>query len=346
MRALVTGATGFLGRAAAIRLACGMGWEVTGIGRNPEAGRALSERGIAYRQADLRHPEGIADACKGQDYVIHCAALSSPWGRYRDFHEANVVGTANVIAGCLRHGVRRLVHVSTPSVYFDYAHRLGLAESSPLAAKPANAYAATKRIAERLVTEAASPDFSAVILRPRAIFGPGDRSLFPRLLRVNERRGIPLVGGGEALLDLTFIEDAVDAIVLACRIRDDGMADGSADMREGDGTFAVFNISGGEPVRLIEALRHLFGLLGLPLRTRNVPLRAALAAGSAMEVAYRALPFLGPEPPFTRFTAGLLAYSQTFDIAQARKVLGYAPRVAVRDGLRQFAEWWKETHGR
>lgn len=331
-KVLVTGATGFLGRAAAFRLARALGWEVTGIGRSPEVGRALSELGIAFRQIDLRQTDLIADVCAGQDYVIHCAALSSPWGRYRDFHEANVVGTANVIAGCLRHGVRKLVHISTPSVYFDYAHRLDLTERSPLAAKPANAYAATKRIAEQLVSEAGSQGLSAVILRPRAIFGPGDRTLFPRLLRVNERRGIPLVGGGKALLDLTYIDDAVDAIVLACRVQDGGMPDSR-----------VFNISGGSPVLLIEALRQLFDLLGLPLRTRNVPLRAALAAGSALEIAYRGLPFLGPEPPFTRFTAGLLAYSQTFDISEARGVLGYEPRVPVGEGLRQFADWWRRT---
>ncbi len=337
----MTGATGFLGQAAAVRLARELGWEVTGIGRSPEAGRALAAQGISFRQADLRRADAIADACAGQDYVIHCAALSSPWGRYRDFHDANVTGTANVIAGCMRHDVRKLVHISTPSVYFDYSNRLDLTERSPLAAKPANAYAATKRIAEQLVSEAGSQGLSAVILRPRAIFGPGDRTLFPRLLRVNEQRGIPLVGGGEALLDLTYIEDAVDAIVLACRALDNGLPGSRVDGHGGDGAIAVFNISGGEPVRLIDALEHLFGLLGLPLRTRNVPLRAALAAGSAMEIAYRALPFLGPEPPFTRFTAGLLAYSQTFDIAQARSGLGYAPRVPVSGGLRQFADWWR-----
>lgn len=330
----MTGATGFLGRAAALRLAREPGWKVTGIGRDREAGQALTESGLAFVAADLRQPDEIASACADQDYVIHCAALSSPWGQYRDFYETNVTGTANVIAGCVRHGVRKLVHVSTPSVYFDYSHRLGLTERSPLAAKPANAYAATKRIAEQLVAQAGSQGLSSVILRPRAIFGPGDRSLFPRLLRANERRGIPLVDGGKALLDLTYVEDAADAIALACLVPNSGSdADGSR----------VFNISGGEPIRLIDALEQLFGQLGMPLQTRNVPLRMALAAGSAMEFAYRALPFLGPEPPFTRFTAGLLAYSQTFDISEARSALGYEPRVAVRVGLGRFADWWRST---
>ncbi|CAI6082755.1 NAD-dependent epimerase/dehydratase family protein [Cohnella sp. JJ-181] len=327
-RALVTGATGSLGRAAALRLA-GSGWEVTGVGRNAEAGRRLEADGIAFRRIDIgREPEEIAEACADQDYVIHCAALSSPWGRYRDFEAANVAGTAHVAAGCLRHGVRRLVHVSTPSVYFDYADRLLISETAALPRRPVNAYAATKLIAERIVQEASARGLDAVILRPRAIFGPEDGSLFPRLMRVNELRGIPLIGGGQALLDLTYADNVVDALVAAC------LAPAEASGR-------IFNISNGEPAKLIDLLRRLFGLLEQPLRTRTVPLRAALAAGAWMESAYRIAPFLGAEPPFTRYTVGLLAYSQTLDISAARRTLGYEPRVGVDEGLQRFAAWWR-----
>ncbi|MDG0809167.1 NAD-dependent epimerase/dehydratase family protein [Cohnella rhizosphaerae] len=327
-RALITGATGSLGRATALRLA-EAGWTVTGVGRNAEAGSRLEASGIAFRRIDIgTQPEVMAEACAGHDYVIHCAALSSPWGRYRDFEAANVAGTAHVVAGCLRHGVRRLVHVSTPSVYFDYRDRLNVQETAPLPRRPVNAYAATKLIAERIVLEAAGRGLDAVILRPRAIFGPEDGSLFPRLLRVNERRGIPLIGGGRALLDLTYSDNVVDALEAACLAPDAAAGQ-------------IFNISNGEPVRLTDLLRRLFALLELPLRTREVPLRTALAAGSLMERAYRLLPALGAEPPFTRYTVGLLAYSQTLDISAARRTLGYAPRVSVDEGLQRFAAWWR-----
>ncbi|MEK0315620.1 NAD-dependent epimerase/dehydratase family protein [Cohnella sp. 56] len=328
--ALVTGATGALGRAVARRLA-EAGWAVTGVGRNVEAGSRLEASGIAFRRIDIgRQPEEIADACAQQDYVIHCAALSSPWGRYRDFEEANVLGTAHVAAGCLRHGVRRLVHVSTPSVYFDYSDRLLVPETAPLPRRPVNAYAATKLLAEGVVRDAGRRGLDAIILRPRAIFGPEDGALFPRLMRVNERRGIPLVRSGAAMLDLTYADNVVDALVQAC-------------LAPADAAGRTFNISNGEPVRLIDLLRRLFGLLELPLRTREVPLKAALAAGSLMERAYRIAPFLGPEPPFTRYTVALLAYSQTLDIGAARRTLGYAPRVSIDEGLRRFAAWWKES---
>lgn len=327
-RALITGATGSLGRAIALRLT-EMGWQVTGVGRNAEAGGRLETSDIAFRRIDIgRQPEEIAVACAGQDFVIHCAALSSPWGRYRDFEEANVVGTAHVVEGCLRHGARRLVHVSTPSVYFDYSDRLRVSESASLPRRPVNAYAATKLAAERIVRDAAGQGLNAVILRPRAIFGPEDGSLFPRLMRVNERRGIPLIGGGAALLDLTYADNVVDALVDACLAPDTAAG-------------RTFNISNGEPVKVIDLLRRLFELLGVPLRTRKVPLTMALAAGSLMEGAYRLAPFLGDEPPFTRYTVGLLAYSQTLDISEARRTLGYEPRVSIDEGLQRFAAWWR-----
>jgi len=326
-KALVTGATGFLGRAAAIRLR-ELGWEVTGLGRDPEAGRLLVAQGISFLQADLRNREAIERACAGQDFVIHCAALSSPWGRYRDFREINADGTEHVAAGCLRHGVRRLVHVSTPSVYFDYGDRLNIAESAELPRKPANAYAATKLLAERAVTKASAQGLPSIILRPRGLFGPGDTSLFPRLLRANDSRGIPLIGGGRSPLDLTYADNVVDALVLACDAPESA-------------TGQVYNISNGEPVALIDLLNRLFDLLGLPLRTRSVPRPVALAAGRGLEWLYRLLPSLGREPPFTRYTVGLLAYGQTLDISKARRSLGYEPRIALDEGLIRFAEWWR-----
>lgn len=328
-RVLVTGATGFLGRATAVRLHR-LGWEVTGLGRDESVGRQLTGQGIPFVQVDLRNRREIEDVCEGRDYVIHCAALSSPWGRYPAFYETNVSGTENIVAGCLRHGVRRLVHVSTPSVYFNYNDRLQVSEEEELPRKPVNSYAATKLIAERVVANASRNGLSSIVVRPRAVFGPGDTSLFPRLLRVQESRGIPLIGGGEALLDLTYIDNAVDGLVLACSAPESAAG-------------SIYNLSNGEPVKLIEVLRRLFDLLELPLRTRRVSRPAALAAGQMLEWLYRAFPALGAEPPFTRYTVGLLAYSQTLDLTKARDALRYEPRISVDEGLRRFADWWRSN---
>jgi len=327
--ALVTGATGFLGRSTAMRLR-ELGWNVTGQGRDPEAGRLLASQGISFRQADLRDRTSVEEACEGMDLVIHCAALSSPWGRYRDFYETNASGTENVVSGCLLHGVRRLVHVSTPSVYFNYSDRLRVSEREELPGKPVNAYAATKLISERIVTNASARGLSSVIVRPRGIFGPGDSALFPRLLRANESGGIPIIGGGEALLDLTYVDNVVDGLILASSAPDTAAGQ-------------IYNLSNGEPVKLIDLLESLFHMLQLQLRTKRVARPAALGAGRLLEWVYRAFPVMGKEPPFTRYTVGLLAFSQTLDIDKARQLLDYEPRISIEEGLRRFADWWRTT---
>ncbi|MED4959704.1 NAD(P)-dependent oxidoreductase, partial [Paenibacillus macerans] len=214
MKALVTGATGFLGGHLARRLVR-EGWDVTGIGRNPEQGRRLEAEGIRFRNQDLRDESGTAAACTGQDAVFHCAALSSPWGKYRDFYGCNVEAARILAEASLREGVRRFIHVSTPSVYFDYVPRLGIRESEPLPVKGANHYAVTKRLAEQVVERYHAMGLPSVIIRPRAVFGPYDQALFPRIVAASGKSGVPLIGGGKALIDATYVDNAVDALLNA-----------------------------------------------------------------------------------------------------------------------------------
>ncbi|WP_392396824.1 NAD-dependent epimerase/dehydratase family protein [Paenibacillus senegalimassiliensis] len=134
-KALITGATGFLGGHAARRLAQ-MGWEVSAMGRSLDAGGELERGGIRFVEADLRDAAAVERACAGQEVVLHCGALSAPWGTYRSFYECNVKATRHVLAGCRKHGVQRLVHISTPSVLFDYRPRRAVREDAPLPQRP------------------------------------------------------------------------------------------------------------------------------------------------------------------------------------------------------------------
>ena len=117
MKALVTGATGFLG-GALIRRLHSMGWDVTALGRNAAKLDQLESEGLRILQHDLKDKSAMMAACKDQEIVFHCAALPSPWGNFEAFYQANVIGTRNVIHGCEEHKVKRLVYVSTPSLYF------------------------------------------------------------------------------------------------------------------------------------------------------------------------------------------------------------------------------------
>lgn len=329
MRALVTGATGFLGGALAGRLAS-LGWEVTAAGRNKREGALLIGQGVRrFIELDLQDEAAVIRACQGQDYAFHCGALSSPWGKYADFYGSNVLGTRHIAAGCIAHRVKRLIHVSTPSIYFDFKDRFAIAEDAPLPAKPVNLYAATKLEAEREIDRAQAEGLAAVTIRPRAIFGPGDRTILPRLLLANERGRLPLIGGGKAVLDLTYIDNAVDALMLCAAAPDSVLG-------------KVYNISNGEPVQLIDALRQLFGKLGQPLRAKKIPYPAAYALAGMLELA-ASVSGSGREPLLTRYTVGVIAKSQTLDISAAKQELGYEPKISVAAGLDAFAEWWRDT---
>lgn len=309
------------------RLLMERGWDVTAVGRNAEAGSRLQNGGIRFVRADLMNKDALHQTCNGQDVVFHCGALSSPWGVYQDFFDANVTGTKHVVKACLQAGVGRLVHVSTPNIYFAYEDRLGIREEDPLPAKPANAYAATKRLAEETVRQGMAEGLDAIILRPRGIFGPGDTSILPRLIAANDKGGIPLIRGGTALLDMTYVDNVADGLILAA------MAPDSASGR-------VYNLTNGEPVRLIDALRRLFELLEKPLRLRPLPYRAASLLGGGLELVSR---MTGKEPRLTRSTVGLLSFSHTLDITRAKELLGYRPSVGMDEGLRRFSVWWKEA---
>ncbi|AWB45633.1 3-beta hydroxysteroid dehydrogenase [Paenibacillus sp. CAA11] len=327
MKVLVTGATGFLGKNLIGRL-LREGHEVTGMGRSKVEGERLQQQGARFLQQDLGD-ELAAEACQGQDAVIHCGALSSPWGDYRDFYRTNVLGTRHMVQGALKHGVGRLINVSTPSIYFEFRDRLDIREDAKLPPRAVNAYAATKLLAEQEADAGAAAGLPVLTIRPRGLFGPGDTAIFPRLLRANEKGFVPLFHQGRAVLDVTYIDNVTEALM--CCLAAPSAAFGHK-----------FNITNGEPVMLFGLLEQLFKQLGMPFRYRRLPYSAVQGLAFILETASR----LGggrKEPLLTRYTAGLLAFSQTLNIDKARAMLGYRPIVSLDEGIIRFCNWWEET---
>lgn len=329
MKILVTGGTGFLGRHLVWRAAA-QGAEVVFTGRDAQAAttvQALSPAPVRWQPlshgtAGATHT--LRSAAEGADALIHCAALSAPWGREEDFQRANVASTAEVLLACHTCKVPRLVHVSTPSIYFNFADRLGIREDAPLPA-PANAYVRTKRLAETLVMQASLPEVA--ILRPRALFGPWDQTLMPRLLRVMARGALPLMRGGKALLDLTYIDNAVDAAWLAAT-------------QPLPGALRIYNVSNAEPRTLEDVLHTMARAFGLPLRTRQLPWPLVSVLARSLEGAAR-LRGNTHEPLLTRYSAGVLAFSQTLDVTALQQELGWQPRIGIDEGIRRHAQWWQ-----
>ncbi|MFM8425814.1 MAG: NAD-dependent epimerase/dehydratase family protein, partial [Chloroflexota bacterium] len=212
MKTLITGATGFLGGALARRLH-GMGWDVTALGRNSVKLNELEDAGMRPLRSDVTKKEELLSAFNGQDIVFHCAAFPSPWGGFEKFYQANVIGTRNVVQACLQNNVKRLVYVSTPSIYFDYDSHIGVKENNPLP-QPISNYAHTKLLAEEEIDKGFAQGLAVVSIRPRALFGEGDTVIFPRLIPRLRSGRLPILGDGENIVDLTYIQNVVDALLL------------------------------------------------------------------------------------------------------------------------------------
>lgn len=265
------------------------------------------------------------------DVVWHCAALSSPWGPYKQFYGANVVATSALARAAGQAGVSRFVHVSTPSLYFDYSHRRNIPETY----RPreyVNHYAVTKADAEAtVIADAFDFRMPVAIIRPRGIFGRYDQALVPRIERVlNERGGhLPLPNGGRALVDLTYAENVIHAMWLA-----------TVSGNYVSGT--AFNITNDEPTTVADVLTKLFVTeLGRPFAIKNVPYFVLDTASRAME---KIAAFTGREPMLTRYSAGALAFDMTLDITRAKELIGYRPLVSMAEGITRTADWMR-THG-
>ncbi|MEM8724705.1 MAG: NAD-dependent epimerase/dehydratase family protein [Pseudomonadota bacterium] len=316
-KALVTGATGGLGRVLAPMLQA-QGREVIATGRNSAIGRELAVAGMSFASADLAQDD-LAGLCDGVGTVFHLAALSSPWGRRQDFVDANVVATQRLLAAAKAAGCQRFIFASTPSIYTRAIDQLGLDENSPLPDSFANDYAATKYRAEELVLAAAEEDFATVALRPRAIISPYDTALLPRLLQGGGNGVLPLPRGGKALIEPTDARDTAAAFMAA---------EAQAERVSGQ----AFNISGGTPIPLAELASHVFARLDKPLKVIAVPGKLAIGAARLMERAARLTPS-GKEPRLTRYSAMVLGWSQTFDLTAAHEKLNWRARFAPLEAV-------------
>lgn len=316
MRVLVTGATSFLG-GALLRHLGRRGLETVALGRNAGRCQRLEEAGFRTVRSDLSSADpALPNQIGTIDAVVHCAALSSHWGRLAAFRAANVEGTKNALDLAATLGARRFVNISSPTVYFELRDKLDVTETAALPT-PINAYARTKAEAERLVLD--RTDLGPVNLRPRGIYGAGEETLLPRLLSAARQRPLPLLRNGVASIDLTHVRDVLSAVEAA--LCPDRAISGQ-----------TFNISGGEVIPVREIVERVCMAFAVPVRWRRTPFPLALVAARLAEQV--SLVRLRPtEPLVTPYTLGLFAFRQSLDISKARKVLGWQPQIGFAEGL-------------
>jgi len=327
-RVLVTGGGGFLG-GAIVRQLVDRGDAVRSFSRNfyPE----LAQMGVEQIQGDMVDKTAVEQACKGIELVFHVAAKPGVWGDYADYYPTNVLGTQHVIDACKKHGVSRLVYTSSPSVVFDGTDMEGVDESAPYPEKFHAPYPKTKAMAEQLVIKAADKDLMTITLRPHLIWGPKDNHLVPRI--IERARRLVRVGTGKNRVDTIYIDNAAQAHVLAAdRLKVNPELSGM-----------VYFISQDDPVPLWDLVDDILKAAGLPPVKRAIPRKMAWLTGALLEFVYKMFRIRG-EPQMTRFLADELATAHWFDIRAARKDLGYAPTVSIKEGLRRLEQWLQNRH--
>ena len=314
MKAIITGATGGLGRNLGEHL-IKEGWEVLGFGRNESIGKEL---GYAFKAFDLSNEEQCLEAFEEADVVFHCAARSSPWGKYELFYNDNVIATKNVLEAMKKHNIPKLVHVSTPSIYFDFTDQREVKESY----RPkefVNAYAKTKYEAEQLVL---ASSFDVSIIRPRGIFGEYDTVLIPRLEKVAKKGFLPLIKNRDALVDITYVGNVVHAMYL-CATKELPKK-------------SVFNITNDEPLAISKIFKMVMKSLDKEVRYKSINYKVMMSLATVLEFISKIT--FGKEPMITKYGVGLIAHDQTLDLKNAKEVLGYESQFTIEEGLERYAK--------
>ncbi len=321
---LVTGAGGFLGKALAKKLV-ELGHEVFNYSRHEHS--ELDELGIKSIQGNLTSLEDLLVATEDIDVVFHTASLTGIWGDYSTYYNTNVVGTESVIEACRQNRIKYLIYTSTPSVVFGKDDLCGVDESQQYPEKYLCNYAATKAMAERKVLSSNDGvSLKTIALRPHLIWGPGDPHLIPRLVKKAREGKLKIVGNGNNLVDVTFVDNAVAAHLQAWYRLMEGRCCGNA-----------YFIGQEKPVFLWNFINDILSVYELTKINSRISLPMAYAIGSIFEFIFKVLG-IKKEPPMTRFVALQLGKSHYFSHNKAINEQGYNTFVTIENGMEKLSK--------
>jgi nucleoside-diphosphate-sugar epimerase len=319
VKALVTGGSGFLGFHL-VSLLQEHGMEVRSLARREQY--VLQERGVECVRCDVSYKDEVDVAMGGGiDVVFHAAGKAGLGCEVDDYFNTNVIGTENVINACKKHGIKYLIYTSSPSVVFNGRAFSGGNESLPYGRNYHWHYARTKAIGEKAILAANGDELRTVVVRPHMIIGPGDPHFMPRILAAAKEKKLKIVGNGQNMVDVTFVENAAWAHLLAFKaIENGGVACGKA-----------YFIGQESPIRLWDFINDAIEFVGMKRITSRISLWKAYIMGYLYEKIY-SFGVASKDPPMTRALAIALSKNHYFSHEAAKKDLDYEPIVLLDEG--------------
>lgn len=293
-RLAITGASGFIG-SHILRLALEAGFEVHSFGRKQVPG-AVHHDWDALKDNE---PTGLEF-----DAVVHCAAAATDWGDDEMIAKVNVRGTAQALKIDSK---ARFIHMSTASVYSHKGDSYNLSEDHGKTEGFLNAYTSSKAQAETVALSDLRGN-GVFILRPHAVYGPGDTTLLPRVEAGIHFNRLVLPRGGSSLISLTRVENLAQIVLDIAGL-------------EKDTSGGVFNVCDGTPVRLCDALVRIMVRRGMHLKISSVPSGLLWYAGIGLEKVYKVCNSSSP-PPVSRYLVSQLGYAETLDVSKIENLLG------------------------
>jgi ornithine--oxo-acid transaminase len=328
---LVTGATGFIGGHLAQRLVA-EGYQVRCLVRASGNTSLLDKLDVEIAVGDLTSARSLARATEGCRYVFHCGALVSDWATAKEIAGVNVAGTRNLLDASVGASVQRFIHFSSTDVY-GYPGGPAIDETHA-ATRFANWYAQTKLAAEAEVRRAEKAHaLDAVILRPATVYGPRSTDVIGEIARAIRDGNMVLVDGGRAIAGLCYVDNLMDAAVLALR----------HDAARGQ----AFNASDGLDVTWKQFTDALAAGLGYSQVRWSLPYWLANGIGFSLEHGYRALrktTRLHTPPLLSRQAVHVMGRDQDFSNRKARELLGWEPRIDYAAGLEATLAWLQSEH--
>ncbi len=316
MRIFITGASGFVGGAAARVFA--KNHDIVAMSRSQKSDVIIEKRGVSPVRCSLG--EVTAEQLRGVDAIIHAAAKVEEWGEWDDYWKQNVEGTTQLLEAAKAAGVKTFIHIGTEAAIFHGQAMCNVDETVPLALDAPYPYSRTKAHAEAAVLAANTDTLRTISVRPRMIWGPNDKTILPVLLEMIEQGRFMWVDGGTALTSTTHIDNLVHGIDLA--------------LQQGKGGNAYFITDDGV-LPMHQFFTKLTLTAGITPPDKQIPGWLASLVARISEGVWRLLR-LQSTPPLTRFAADMMRREGTINTAKAKDELGYTPAINVEDGLAEL----------